>query len=201
MPMLPRLTPQLLLPPLPLQQQQPSILLQQLPLPSDALNESVSVLEDIKMDGAPIIVAPAPSPLQTGDGALDSTPISPLATTPINLLATTLTNPLAMTLVNPFATTPSGPLATYDGKRKRKGVAVVDIPHFYRTEASLKRTCIPCEDIHKKDPSWKIQMYAASSTTGTLRTHVHVYHIDLYLAEFRSCFAGLFSRQDAPTYC
>jgi hypothetical protein len=26
-------------------------------------------------------------------------------------------------------------------------------------------------------------MYAASSTTGTLRTHMHVYHMDLYLAE------------------
>ncbi|KAG1799894.1 uncharacterized protein HD556DRAFT_1305407 [Suillus plorans] len=140
MPMLPRLTPQLLLPipPLLLLLQQPSILLQQLPLPSDALNESVSVLEDIKT---------------TGNGALNSTPINPLATTPpnplatapTNSLATAPTNPLATTLVNPFATTPSNPLATHDGKRKQKGVAVVDIPHFYRTEASLKHTCIPCE--------------------------------------------------------
>jgi hypothetical protein len=49
--MLLRLTPRLLLPipPLPLLLQQPPILLQQLPLPSDALNESVSVLEDMKM--------------------------------------------------------------------------------------------------------------------------------------------------------
>jgi hypothetical protein len=102
---------------------------------------------DDEEDGAPIIVAPNPalSPLQTGDGALDSTLISPLATAPTNLLATAPTNPCAMTLVNPFATTPSNPLATHDGKRKRKGGAVVDIPHFYRTEASLKRTCIPCE--------------------------------------------------------
>ncbi|KAG1727287.1 uncharacterized protein EDB91DRAFT_1086486 [Suillus paluster] len=148
MPMLPRLTPQLLLPipPLPLQQQQPSILLQQLPLPSNALNESVNgnaeffnineISANDGEDGAPIIVAPnpAPSPLQTGDGALNSTPISPLATAPTNPLATTPTNPLATaptnplataptnpfatTLVNPFAMTPSNPLATHDGKRK-----------------------------------------------------------------------------------
>jgi hypothetical protein len=76
---------------------------------------------------------------------LATAPINPLATAPTNPLATAPTNPCATTLVNPFATTPSNPLATHDGKRKRKGGAVVDIPHFYRTEASLKRTCIPCE--------------------------------------------------------
>ncbi|KAG1843074.1 hypothetical protein C8R48DRAFT_780811 [Suillus tomentosus] len=85
----------------------------------------VSAADD-EEDGAPIIVAPnlAPSPLQTGDGALNSTPINPLATTPpnplattpTNSLATTLTNPLATTLVNPFAMTPSNPLATHDGE-------------------------------------------------------------------------------------
>ncbi|KAG1842708.1 hypothetical protein C8R48DRAFT_678955 [Suillus tomentosus] len=100
---------------------------------------------DNEEDGAPIIVAPnrASSPLQTNNGALNPAPTDPLAMTPTNPLATTPTNPLTTTLFDPLATTPTNPLATHDGRRKQKGGAVVDIPHFYRTEALRKRTCIP----------------------------------------------------------
>ncbi|KAG1807204.1 hypothetical protein EV424DRAFT_1350762 [Suillus variegatus] len=119
MPMLPMLTPPLLLSILLLLPllQQPSIPLQQLPLPSNTLNENNSILEDMKM---------------TGNGALNPAPTDPLAMTPTNPLTTTLFDPLAM----------------HDGRRKQKGGQLSKSPtsigwrHHINIPVSLARIYI-----------------------------------------------------------